>query len=134
VAEAQAIAPVACVQNAYNLARRDDDPLVDSLAEQGVAYGPYFPLGGFSPLQSDALDSVAKRLDATPLAVALAWLLQALAEHPAHPRHVVGGPPAGERGRCRAGAPRGRGRRAGRDRRLTRRRAPEVSESGFRKV
>ena len=76
VAEAQAIAPVVCVQNMYNIARRDDDALVDSLAEQGIAYVPYFPLGGFSPLQSDALASVAKRLDATPMSVALAWLLQ----------------------------------------------------------
>ena len=76
IAEAQTIAPVACVQNLYNLARRDDDALIDSLAAQGIAYVPYFPLGGFSPLQSGALDAVAKRLDATPLAVALAWLLQ----------------------------------------------------------
>ena len=76
IAEAQTIAPVACVQNLYNLARRDDDALIDSLAAQGIAYVPYFPLGGFSPLQSDALTAVAKRLDATPLAVALAWLLQ----------------------------------------------------------
>ena len=76
IAEAQTIAPVACVQNLYNLARRDDDALIDSLAAQGIAYVPYFPLGGFSPLQSDALQAVAKRLDATPLAVALAWLLQ----------------------------------------------------------
>ena len=76
VAEAQTIAPVVCVQNAYNLAHREDDDLVDDLAGQGIAYVPYFPLGGFSPLQSDALDAVAARLDATPLAVALAWLLQ----------------------------------------------------------
>jgi aryl-alcohol dehydrogenase-like predicted oxidoreductase len=76
IAEAQSIAPVVCVQNLYNLARRDDDALIDSLAAQGIAYVPYFPLGGFSPLQSDALESVAKRLDATPMAVALAWLLQ----------------------------------------------------------
>ena len=76
LAEAQAITPVACVQNLYNLARRDDDALVDALAEQGIAYVPYFPLGGFSPLQSDELHAVAKRLDATPMAVALAWLLQ----------------------------------------------------------
>ncbi|OJY45256.1 aldo/keto reductase family oxidoreductase [Pseudonocardia sp. 73-21] len=76
VAEAQAIAPVVCVQNMYNIAHRDDDALVDSLAAQGIAYVPYFPLGGFSPLQSDALASVAKRLDATPMSVALAWLLQ----------------------------------------------------------
>src|ERR1700712_5297116 len=76
IAEAQTIAPVVCVQNLYNLARRDDDALIDSLAEQGIAYVPYFPLGGFSPLQSSELESVAKRLDATPMAVALAWLLQ----------------------------------------------------------
>ncbi len=76
LAEAQAIAPVVCVQNLYNLARRDDDPLVDRTATQGIAFVPYFPLGGFSPLQSGALDAVAARLDATPLAVALAWLLR----------------------------------------------------------
>lgn len=76
VAEAQSIAPVVCVQNFYNLAHRVDDDLVDSLADQGIAYVPYFPLGGFSPLQSDTLTSVATRLDATPMAVALAWLLQ----------------------------------------------------------
>jgi pyridoxine 4-dehydrogenase len=76
VAEAQSIAPVVCVQNLYNLVRRDDDALVDDLAARGVAYVPYFPLGGFSPLQSDALEVVAKRVDATPMAVALAWLLQ----------------------------------------------------------
>lgn len=76
VAEAQAIAPVVCVQNFYNLAHRVDDDLVDSLATQGIAYVPYFPLGGFSPLQSDTLGTVAARLDATPMSVALAWLLQ----------------------------------------------------------
>ncbi|NMO88611.1 oxidoreductase [Actinomycetospora sp. TBRC 11914] len=76
VAEAQGVAPVVCVQNAYNLAHRDDDALVDSLAAQGIAYVPYFPLGGFSPLQSQALDDVAKRLDASRMSVALAWLLQ----------------------------------------------------------
>jgi pyridoxine 4-dehydrogenase len=76
VAEAQSIAPVVCVQNFYNIAHRQDDSLVDSLAEQGIAYVPYFPLGGFSPLQSDTLSSVAARVDATPMAVALAWLLQ----------------------------------------------------------
>ena len=75
VAEAQSIAPVVCVQNFYNLAHRVDDDLVDSLADQGIAYVPYFPLGGFSPLQSDTLSSVATRLDTTPMAVALAWLL-----------------------------------------------------------
>ena len=76
LAEAQSIAPVVCVQNLYNLARRGDDDLVDLTAEQGIAFVPYFPLGGFSPLQSDALNSVADRLDATPMSVALAWLLQ----------------------------------------------------------
>jgi pyridoxine 4-dehydrogenase len=75
IAEAQSIAPIVCVQNFYNLAHRVDD-LIDSLAAQGIAYVPYFPLGGFSPLQSDTLESVATRLDATPMAVALAWLLQ----------------------------------------------------------
>ena len=76
IAEAQSIAPVVCVQNFYNVARRDDDDLVDSLAAQGVAYVPYFPLGGFSPLQSGELNTVAARLGSTPMAVALAWLLQ----------------------------------------------------------
>ncbi|MEU2350524.1 aldo/keto reductase family oxidoreductase [Modestobacter sp. NPDC049651] len=76
VTEAQAIAPVVCVQNMYNVAHREDDALVDELARQGIAYVPYFPLGGFTPLQSDALNAVARRLGATPLAVALAWLLQ----------------------------------------------------------
>ncbi|HEX9065233.1 MAG TPA: aldo/keto reductase family oxidoreductase [Streptosporangiaceae bacterium] len=75
VAEAQTIAPVVCVQNLYNIARRGDDDLVDLTAGQGIAFVPYFPLGGFSQLQSDALDGVAKRLETTPLAVALAWLL-----------------------------------------------------------
>ncbi|WP_111768781.1 aldo/keto reductase family oxidoreductase [Nakamurella deserti] len=76
VTEAQTIAPVACVQNMYNIAHRRDDELIDSLAEQGIAYVPYFPLGGFSPLQSETLDGIAARLDARPMAVALAWLLQ----------------------------------------------------------
>jgi pyridoxine 4-dehydrogenase len=76
VAEAQTIAPVVCVQNFYNVAHREDDDLIDQLAAQGIAYVPYFPLGGFTPLQSDELGSVATRLDSTPMAVALAWLLQ----------------------------------------------------------
>ncbi|WP_295695795.1 aldo/keto reductase family oxidoreductase [Lapillicoccus sp.] len=76
VAEAQAIAPIVCVQNFYNLAHRVDDELIDSLARQGIAYVPYFPLGGFTPLQSDVLSSVAARLGTAPMAVALAWLLQ----------------------------------------------------------
>jgi pyridoxine 4-dehydrogenase len=76
IAEVQSIAPVVCVQNFYNIAHRVDDALIDSLNEQGIAYVPYFPLGGFTPLQSDALASVASRLGVTPMAVALAWLLQ----------------------------------------------------------
>ena len=76
LAEAQSIAPVVCVQNMYNIARRDDDALVDSTARQGIAFVPYFPLGGFNPLQSDALQAVADRLGTTPLATALAWLLR----------------------------------------------------------
>ncbi|HVW44554.1 MAG TPA: aldo/keto reductase family oxidoreductase [Amycolatopsis sp.] len=75
LAEARAIAPVVCVQNFYNIAHRADDDLVDSLAGEGIAYVPYFPLGGFSPLQSDQLNAVATRLCASPLSVALAWLL-----------------------------------------------------------
>ena len=75
LAEARSIAPVACVQNLYNLAHREDDAMIDDLAAAGIAYVPYFPLGGFSPLQSDALSAVAARLDATPMQVALAWLL-----------------------------------------------------------
>jgi aryl-alcohol dehydrogenase-like predicted oxidoreductase len=76
VAEAQAIAPVVCVQNFYNLANRQDDALIDSLAAQSIAYVPYFPLGGFSPLQSAELRAVAARLETTTTAVAQAWLLQ----------------------------------------------------------
>ena len=76
LAEAQAIAPVVCVQNFYNLARREDDALVEVTAGQGIAYVPYFPLGGFSPLQSDILGAVAARLGASQQAVALAWLLR----------------------------------------------------------
>ncbi|TWH72655.1 aldo/keto reductase family oxidoreductase [Modestobacter roseus] len=76
VAEARAIAPIVCVQNMYNLAHRADDELVDALAADGIAYVPFFPLGGFSPLQSAALSAVADRTGATPMSVALAWLLQ----------------------------------------------------------
>src|ERR1700675_2257069 len=75
VAEAQAITDIACVQNNYNLTHRDDDALIDDLARQGIAYVPFFPLGGFSPLQSSTLASVASRLGATPMQIALAWLL-----------------------------------------------------------
>ena len=76
VAEAQAITGVVCVQNNYNLVYRHDDALIDDLARQGIAYVPFFPLGGFSPLQSTTLSSVASRLGATPMQVALAWLLR----------------------------------------------------------
>ncbi|MEV4703536.1 aldo/keto reductase family oxidoreductase [Actinoplanes sp. NPDC049316] len=76
VAEAQGIAPIVCVQNLYNLAYRQDDALIDRFAAQGVAYVPFFPLGGFTPLQSAALSAVAARLEASPMSVALAWLLQ----------------------------------------------------------
>ncbi len=76
VAQAQTITDIVCVQNMYNLAHRDDDVFIDDLARQGVAYVPFFPLGGFSPLQSEALSGVAETLGATPMQVALAWLLQ----------------------------------------------------------
>jgi pyridoxine 4-dehydrogenase len=76
VAEARRIAPVVCVQNMYNLAHRGDDPLIDRLAADGIAYVPFFPLGGFAPLQSASLAGVAARRGATSVAVALAWLLQ----------------------------------------------------------
>jgi aryl-alcohol dehydrogenase-like predicted oxidoreductase len=75
VAEAQAITDVVCVQNNYNLAHREDDALIDDLARGGIAYVPFFPLGGFTPLQSSTLSDVARRLGATPMQVALAWLL-----------------------------------------------------------
>lgn len=76
IAEARQIAPIVCVQNMYNLVQRTDDALIDDLARDGIAYVPFFPLGGFSPLQSAALSDVAARLEATPMQVALAWLLQ----------------------------------------------------------
>jgi pyridoxine 4-dehydrogenase len=75
-AEGQKIASVVCVQNYYNVAQRSDDAFVEDLAKQGIAYVPFFPLGGFTPLQSSALDKTAAALDATPMQVALAWLLQ----------------------------------------------------------
>jgi pyridoxine 4-dehydrogenase len=76
LAEAQTMTEIVCVQNEYNLAHRHDDAFIDQLAQQGIAYTPFFPLGGFSPLQSSALESTAAALNATPLQVALAWLLQ----------------------------------------------------------
>ena len=76
VAEGRAIVEIACVQNQYNIAHRDDDAMIDELAAAGIAYVPFFPLGGFTPLQSTALSDVAERLRATPMQVALAWLLR----------------------------------------------------------
>ena len=75
VAEAQRIVEIVCVQNQYNLVQRDDDALVDELAAKGIAYVPFFPLGGFSPIQSSALSKIAETIGATPMQVALAWLL-----------------------------------------------------------
>ena len=76
VAEGRGIADIVCVQNEYNLAHRDDDALIDTLADAGIAYVPFFPLGGFTPLQSSTLDDVARKVGATPMQVALAWLLR----------------------------------------------------------
>jgi pyridoxine 4-dehydrogenase len=76
LADAQKISEIVCVQNLYNIAHRDDDGFIDELARQGIAYVPFFPLGGFSPLQSQALDAAAVAVQATPMQVALAWLLQ----------------------------------------------------------
>jgi pyridoxine 4-dehydrogenase len=75
VAEAQRIVPIVCVQNHYNLVHRADDALIDDLGRQGIAYVPFFPLGGFTPIQSDALERIARTVGAAPMAVALAWLL-----------------------------------------------------------
>ena len=75
LAEAQAITKIVCVQNLYNVAHRNDDSFIEDLAEQGIAYVPFFPLGGFTPLQSSVLDATAAALQATPMQVALAWLL-----------------------------------------------------------
>jgi len=76
LAHAQTITDIVCIQNFYNVAHRDDDAFIDDLAAQGIAYVPFFPLGGFNPLQSSALDAAAAALQATPMQVALAWLLQ----------------------------------------------------------
>src|SRR5258708_28071558 len=74
--EARRITEIVCVQNFYNVAQRSDDAFIDALAQQGIAYVPFFPLGGFTPLQSSVLDRVSASLQATPMQVALAWLLQ----------------------------------------------------------
>jgi aryl-alcohol dehydrogenase-like predicted oxidoreductase len=76
LAEAQRITDIVCIQNLYNVAHRNDDAFIDTLAQQGIAYVPFFPLGGFTPLQSSALDRIAASVQATPMQVALAWLLQ----------------------------------------------------------
>ncbi|MDR3497087.1 MAG: aldo/keto reductase family oxidoreductase [Ancalomicrobiaceae bacterium] len=76
VEDARKLVDIVCVQNLYNIANRSDDALIDALAKDGIAYVPFFPLGGFSPLQSATLETVAKRLDVTPMQLALAWLLQ----------------------------------------------------------
>ncbi|HCW46172.1 aldo/keto reductase family oxidoreductase [Mixta calida] len=76
IAEAQRIVPVSCVQNMYNIVQRQDDSLINELAAQGIAYVPFFPLGGFSPIQSATLQNIAQQLGATPMQVALAWLLK----------------------------------------------------------
>jgi aryl-alcohol dehydrogenase-like predicted oxidoreductase len=74
--EAQRIAEIVCIQNSYNLAHRNDDAFIDDLAQQGIAYVPFFPLGGFTPLQSSVLDTAAASMQVTPMQLALAWLLQ----------------------------------------------------------
>jgi aryl-alcohol dehydrogenase-like predicted oxidoreductase len=76
IADGRRIAPIVCVQNYYNLAHREDDDLIDDLARDGTAYAPFFPLGGFTPLQSSTLSEVTARLGATPMQIALAWLLR----------------------------------------------------------
>src|SRR3569833_1997413 len=86
VGEGRAIADIVCVQNQYNLAHREDESLLEALAAEGIAYVPFFPLGGFTPLQSRVLSDVAKELEATPMQVALAWLLQ----HSPHNHHNPG--------------------------------------------
>ena len=93
VAEAQAITDVVCVQNHYNLAHRDDDALIDDLARQGIAYVPFFPLGGFTPLQSSTLSDVAAPARSHADAGRAGLAAAPLAQHPADPRHVVGRPP-----------------------------------------
>jgi pyridoxine 4-dehydrogenase len=76
IAQGRAMCEIVCVQNQYNLAHREDDTLIDDLARDGIPYAPFFPLGGFTPLQSSTLSAVAARLGATPMQVALAWLLR----------------------------------------------------------
>lgn len=96
IAEGRRICKIVCVQNQYNLAHRTDDALIDDLARDGIAYVPFFPLGGFSPLQSSILSDVAQRLGATPPAGRARLAPSSRAQHPADPRHLVGGASAGE--------------------------------------
>ena len=111
--EAQSIAPVVCVQNVYNVASRYDSELVSRCAREGIAYTPFFPLGGFTPLQSMVLDTVAARVGAFAAAGSACLAAAALAHDPAHPRHLVGGTPARQyrRRRHRTACRRGRGTR-----------------------
>jgi pyridoxine 4-dehydrogenase len=87
LAEAQKLTEIVCIQNFYNLAHRNDDAFIDDLVAQGIAYVPFFPLGGFTPLQSSVIDAVAAKLQATPMQVALAWLLYR-ALNPSNPGHI----------------------------------------------
>jgi hypothetical protein len=96
IAEGRRICKIVCVQNQYSLAHRTDDALIDDLARDGIAYVPFFPLGGFSPLQSSILSDVAQRLGATPPAGRARLAPSSRAQHPADPRHLVGGASAGE--------------------------------------
>ena len=90
LAEAQGITEIVCVQNYYNVAQRHDDGFIDDLARRGIAYVPFFPLGGFTPLQSSALDGAAAALHATPMQVGAGVAAAAFAQHPAHPRYIIG--------------------------------------------
>src|SRR5580698_5435635 len=93
VADARKLVPIVCVQNHYNLAHRNDDTLIDALGKDGIAYVPYFPLGGFTPLQSDTLTRVASELGITPMQTALAWLLQR-PQSAGDPRYIIAYPSA----------------------------------------
>ena len=114
---ARDIAPVVCVQNHYNLVHRDDDAMIDALTEDGIAYVPYFPLGGFTPLQVAELDRVAGEMGKSPQSVALAWLLQRSPNILLIPGTSQRTPPARQRCRGRSGLERGSPQAAGRHRR-----------------
>lgn len=107
IQERRRICPVVCVQNHFNLVHRDDDALIDTLAREGIASVPFFPLGGLTPPQSDALSEVVDSLDATPMQVALAWLLQRAPNIPLIPKNLLASTPEGESrggGSCPASA------------------------------